>query len=238
MPFIPLKDDNPHIRITFPYVVVGLIGTCVLVFIWQVSLSDIDNARAVFGLGFIPATIFDLGQRTGDIYFVPAELTFVTSLFLHADIMHLGGNMLFLWVFGDNIEDAMGHVKFAVFYLICGAAAGAAHGLLDPTSTVPLIGASGAISGVLGAYILLHPKARVLALLSIIVLRLPAGVLLLVWFGWQFLSLGQDSGPGGVAWWAHIGGFVAGALLIVPFRDRRLRLLDGLFGPPRTGPWG
>src|SRR5688500_16733624 len=139
-------------------------------------------------------------------------------MFLHGGWMHLIGNMLYLWIFGDNVEDAMGHGRFIVFYLLCGVAAAMAQAIPDPQSVVPMVGASGAISGVLGAYLLLYPHARILVLIPLGIImqtvRLPAGVVLLIWFGLQFLSsmMASGSGGGGVAFRAHIGGFVAGVV--------------------------
>ena len=157
------------------------------------------------------------------------------SMFLHGGFMHLGGNMLYLWIFGNNIEDAMGHGRFIVFYLICGVAAVFAQALPDPESTIPMIGASGAISGVLGAYLLLFPHARVLVAIPIgfyiHTMSLKAGIVLMIWFGLQiFSSLAAGDGPG-VAWFAHIGGFVAGVVLIPLFKYPHVRLL----APARTG---
>jgi membrane associated rhomboid family serine protease len=166
-------------------------------------------------------------------------------MFLHGGIMHLIGNMLFLGVFGDNIEDAMGHVKFVAFYLICGAAAALSHVMIAPGSTTPMIGASGAISGVLGAYLILHPKSWVTILLFWIPLRFPAWLLLIGWIGFQmFAALGSGPSGGGVAWWAHIGGFAAGAALIAPFRHKSIPLFGGgeqpkgirIKRPPRKQP--
>jgi len=162
-------------------------------------------------------------------------LTPFTSMFLHGGFMHLGGNMLYLWIFGNNIEDAMGHGRFIVFYLLCGVAAVFAQALPDPESAIPMIGASGAISGVLGAYLLLFPHARVLVAIPIgfyvHTMSLKAGIVLMIWFGMQiFSSLAAGDGPG-VAWFAHIGGFVAGVALIPLFKYPHVRLL----APARTG---
>jgi membrane associated rhomboid family serine protease len=159
-----------------------------------------------------------------------AIITLVTSMFLHGGWLHLGGNMLYLWVFGDNVEDKLGHMRYLSFYLICGIAASLLHIYIEPTSTMPSLGASGAISGVLGAYIVMFPKARVLTLIPIFIFiqitELPAYIILGFWFILQFLN-GMLSvkyalaSSGGVAWWAHIGGFVAGLILVVPFRKYR-----------------
>ena len=156
--------------------------------------------------------------------------------------MHLIGNMLYLWVFGDNVEDAMGHARFVAFYLICGIAAALAHTLADPASQIPTIGASGAVSGVLGAYLLLHPKARVLVPIWIVPVYLPAFVLLIFWFAFQIVfAATSEAGAPGVAWWAHIGGFLAGALMALALRsDARDRELVVAVQPVRTRraqPW-
>jgi membrane associated rhomboid family serine protease len=160
---------------------------------------------------------------------VPAEITSgqeyhtaITSMFLHGGVMHIVGNMLFLWIFGDNVEDAMGHVPFAVFYIASGLGADAFHVLSDPSSPVPTVGASGAIAGVMGAYMLLYPKAKVdVALILVVIFKvftLPAFVVLGIWMGLQiFGELGSSATGGGVAYWAHIGGFLVGALFTVPF---------------------
>ena len=233
---IPLHDDNPtRIR---PLVTVALIVLCVLAFLWQISLGDVDQRRLVAGLGLIPVVLLGQAELPPMLELVPVELTVVTSMFLHGGWMHLIGNMLYLWIFGNNIEDAMGHWRFVLFYLLCGAAAALAQVLQDPASATPMIGASGAIAGVLGAYLLLYPRARVLVLVFlgffVTTLRLPALLVLGFWFVLQFFNavVAGEAG-GGVAWWAHIGGFVAGLGLRLLFRARRVAVLGG-----RRGPWG
>ena len=227
MALIPLKDDNPLTRIPFQYVTVALIGICVAVFLWQVSLAAGGQA-AVLGLGAIPAVLFGSRELAPGLVLVPAPLTLVTSMFLHGGWMHLIGNMAFLWIFGDNVEDSMGHLRFLVFYLVCGVLAALAHAVLNADSIAPMVGASGAISGVLGAYLVLHPRARVLVLFMFMVTRLPAFVVLGAWIGLQvFNATMSGSAGGGTAWWAHIGGFIAGAALIVPFRHKTVPLFDG-----------
>ncbi len=229
---IPLHDDNPT-RIT-PVVTIALIGLCVMAFLWQLSLGPRQEA-AIYALGVIPAVILDHARLVSHLEWVDPMLTPFTSMFLHGGFMHLGGNMLYLWIFGNNIEDAMGHGRFIVFYLICGVAAVFAQALPDPESTIPMIGASGAISGVLGAYLLPFPHARVLVAIPIgfyiHTMSLKAGIVLMIWFGIQiFSSLAAGDGPG-VAWFAHIGGFVAGVALIPLFKYPHVRLL----APARTG---
>ena len=228
--FLPLKDSNPLKVIPFQAVTVAIIALCVGAFLWQTTLPEQAEIEAVLSYGLIPAVLFDYRDLPPELAAIPAEAAIFTSMFLHADWLHLLGNMLYLWVFGDNIEDSMGHVRFVAFYLLCGLAAVLAHGLMDPTSTTPLIGASGAVSGVLGAYLLLHPKVRVIALvLYRVPLPLPAYIVLGGWIGLQLFNVWVDGGAtqgGGTAWWAHIGGFAAGILLIIPMRRKDLPLFD------------
>lgn len=225
---IPLHDDNPTEII--PYITIGMIVLCALVFFWQLSLGA-NGIAASYSLGVIPAVLFDLKELPSPLAVVPAWATIFTSMFLHGSWMHLIGNMLFLWIFGNNVEDVMGHGRFILFYLLCGSAAVFAQALPDTASEVPMIGASGAISGVLGAYLLLYPHARVLVAIpfGIIIhtMRLPAAWVLGFWFLLQIISNAfSDSGQGGVAWGAHIGGFVAGMALIPLFRRRGVRLFN------------
>ncbi len=229
---LPLKDSNPLKVIPYQVVTVTVIALCVGVFLWRSLLPDTAAFEAAMSFGMIPAVLFDHVQLPRYLAVVPAEATVFTSMFLHADWLHLGGNMLYLWVFGDNIEDSMGHLRFVLFYLLCGAAAVLTHSLMDPYSTTPLIGASGAVSGVLGAYLLLHPKVRVIALVLFkfpLPLPLPAYIVLGSWIVLQVVNAYVgDAAPvrGGTAWWAHIGGFVAGMLLIVPMRRKGVKLFD------------
>ena len=225
---IPLRDDNPS-SIT-PVVSWVLIGACVLAFLWQLSLGQREGQVAVFALGVIPAILFEGARLPPELVMVPPLATVFTSMFLHGGWMHLIGNMLYLWIFGDNVEDSMGHGRFVVFYLLCGVTAVLAQSLPDTSSQVPMIGASGAISGVLGAYVLLHPHARVLVLIPLgffsQIIYLRAGIVLGFWFALQlFNSLMTPSGGGGVAFGAHIGGFIAGIALIPLFKRRNVRLL-------------
>jgi membrane associated rhomboid family serine protease len=232
---IPIHDDNPT-RIK-PYVTLGLIGACVLVFLWQLTLGD-SVERVVFALGAIPAVLFNHAHLSPDIVIVPAWVTPFTSMFLHGGWMHLIGNMLFLWIFGNNVEDAMGHVRFFVFYVLCGLVAVFAEALPNTGAEIPMIGASGAISGVLGAYLLLYPHARVLVVIPLGLIlypvRLPAVWVLAFWFVFQLVSsLIASTEGGGVAFGAHIGGFLAGMALIPLFKHRDVRLLaPGRPGPP------
>jgi len=222
---IPLHDDNP--TATLPLLTVVLIVACVLVFFWQLSLGP-QQARIVYALGVIPAVLFGHLQLPEAIALVTPSATVFSSMFLHGGWMHLIGNMLYLWVFGNNIEDAMGHVRFIVFYLLCGMAAVFAQALPDPQSQIPMIGASGAISGVLGAYLLLYPHARVLVAIPfgfyLHTMQIKASWVLGFWFVMQLISSVANAGQqGGVAFGAHIGGFVAGMLLLPLFKRSSVR---------------
>jgi len=224
---IPLHDDNP--TTIQPVVTIGLIISCVLVFLWQLSLGPRAGQAVVFALGMIPAVLFDQARLPPELRLVPAEMTVLTSMFMHGGWMHLLGNMLYLWIFGNNIEDSMGHGRFIVFYLLCGICAALTQAILNPVSEIPMIGASGAISGVLGAYLLLYPHARVMVLLPlgffVTTVYFPASLVLLMWFGLQLISSAiVDSAGGGVAFFAHIGGFVAGMAMIPLFKYRHIRL--------------
>lgn len=217
---IPLKDSNPTAR--FPIVTVLLIGCNVTVFLFQMSLEAESGKAFLSSFALVPAKMFypGLGEQSA----LPAELTIFTSQFLHGGLLHLLGNMLYLWIFGNNVEDAMGRVRFLVFYAVCGAAAALSHALPNASSQVPLIGASGAVSGVLGAYLLLFPRARILTLLTlgffVRLIEVPAMVVLGIWFLLQSLNaLGGPAG-GGVAWYAHLGGFLAGIALVGAFKRR------------------
>lgn len=245
MALFPLRDDNPT-EIT-PLVTWSLIGLNVAVFLYQLSLPERAGEAFVYSFGAIPAVVFGEARLPDALSAIPGWATLISSMFLHGGLLHLGGNMLYLWIFGNNVEDAMGHGRFVAFYLICGIAAALAHAVTDPSSEIPMVGASGAISGVLGAYLILHPKARVYVLVFLwIGLWLPAWTVLALWFVGQGISaFGAEAGAGaGVAWWAHIGGFVAGMALVFPFRRRGVALMDpgqpAPLNPARAarGPWG
>ena len=229
---IPLHDDNP--TTIKPLLTISFIVACVLVFLWQVSLGTRGFEAAVFSLGVIPATLLGDKVLPPELALVPPAMTVFTSMFLHGGWMHLIGNMLYLWIFGNNIEDAMGHLRFVVFYLLCGIAAVYAQALPNMDSTIPMIGASGAISGVLGAYLLLYPRAHVLVMVPLgfymRTMQLPAMVVLGFWFVLQLVNSAlADPGKCGVAFGAHIGGFIAGMVLLPLFKYRHVRL----FAPPR-----
>jgi membrane associated rhomboid family serine protease len=217
---IPLRDENPIRGV--PLVNYALIGLCTVVFLWQLTLGE-SGDRAVAALGVSPAVLTGHYELPPEIAVVPPVVSVLTSMFLHGGFMHLIGNMLYLWIFGDNIEEAMGHVRYVIFYVLCGAIAASSQVLADPTSVVPMIGASGAISGVLGAYLVLFPHARVVTLIPLgfvsHVARIPAVWVLLLWFVLQLVSNAAGAQTG-VAFSAHIGGFVAGVALIGLFKHR------------------
>jgi len=208
---IPLKDENPTTN--FPHITILLITSNIIIFLYQISLPM--TPFAIFETyGLIPAQLIETPVRMYP--------TIYSSMFLHSGIAHLMGNMLYLWIFGNNIEDVLGKFRFIIFYLVCGTLASMGHIVTDLQSDVPMVGASGAISGILGAYLVLFPFARVKTLIFlgflITIVRVPAIILLVIWVLIQVFS-GVVAGDGGVAWFAHIGGFIAGMLLILPFQD-------------------
>jgi len=232
--FIPLHDANSLKYIQAQYVTIGLIVVNVVVFaITGLGTEDFTNA-AVIELGYIPSTIYDYAERPPELTLVPDYATFITYAFLHSDIFHLGGNMLFLWVFGDNVEDALGHFRYLVFYLLCAAAGAFVHGMMIHESQAPLIGASGAIAGVVAAYLILHPKVKIWVLaFARIPLRLPAYIVLALWIGFQlvmFLAGGEEQ----ISWGAHVGGIVAGAVLVFILHRRDQPVLDRQIVTPRA----
>jgi len=220
---IPLKDDTPATR--KPFVTISLILACGAVFLWQRSLDANAARRAVIALGAIPAVLSGEARLPPEFEWLPRQATVLTYMFLHGGWLHLLGNMLYLWIYGDNVEDSMGHGRYLGFYCLCGVAAIYAQVWSAPQSAYPIIGASGAISGVLGAYLLLFPRAKVLTLVLLpfffTTLKLPAMWLLLLWFAVQLVSdLSGHGGAAAVAFRAHIGGFLAG-MLLVPLLKRR-----------------
>ena len=232
----PLKDDVP--TNSTPFVTVGLIAINVLVFLYQVSLQGLASAEGsraaqafVLEFGLVPCRL--TGHCVSPEGFPPPVVSMFTSMFLHGGLFHVAGNMLYLWIFGNNVEDTLGHARFVVFYLASGVGAALGQTAFGPESTVPMIGASGAVSGVLGAYLLLFPRANVLTLIVlgffIRLVRIPAVIVLGLWFAVQFLnglvtwSAGASGGAagGGVAWFAHIGGFLVGMALLYALHPRR-----------------
>lgn len=236
--FLPLKDRNPTVRT--PYVTIGLIAINALVFLYELSLgSRLPTFIASYGVVPYELTHFTdlVGVYRGSPIvhapgpgFLPATL--VTSMFIHGGFMHIAGNMLYLWIFGNNIEDILGPVKFLFFYMVCGIVAGIFHVVLSPGSTLPTVGASGAVAGVLGAYLIAYPHARVLSLVFIIIfvqlVEVPAALVLVFWFVIQFFqgfASISTGATGGVAWFAHVGGFLAGLTLIQIMAGPRIRAL-------------
>lgn len=226
---IPIRDINPRLRV--PFVNYALLAACALVFAYQVLHADEADAL-VRQYGFVPANL-DLALRSRDDLLPAAALTIVTSMFLHGGWIHVIGNLLYLRVFGDNIEDRLGHLGYLLFYVAAGAAGALGHWLVEPTSTIPVVGASGAIAGTLGMYIVLYPRARILTLFPVFIfltfLEVPAFVFLGIWGVQQFLNgflsiADSATAAGGVAWFAHIGGFALGALVgLAALAHRALR---------------
>ena len=214
---IPIKDDNPTKNKSYARLFILLL--CTIIFIIQISSKNFDFYNYYFG--FKPASLF-LNSNITSFY---PSLTLLTSLFMHGGWMHFLGNMLYLWIFADNVEDVMGTKRFFFFYLLSGVFATISHSILDISSTTPLIGASGAIAGVLGSYLYLFPKSKVLVLFPFIIcftLRVPAFILLLFWFIYQFINLGEDNSN--IAWIAHIGGFIFGFFYtFLTIKKRKMR---------------
>lgn len=234
--FIPLHDSNDLKHIKLQWVTWSLIAINVLVWVMTGLAGDdseFTNA-AYLGLGFIPSVVNDIVELPTSLVLVPEDATYITYSFLHGNLLHLGSNMIFLWVFGDNVEDAMGHVRFLIFYFLCAAAGAFMHGLLLPDSQGPLIGASGAVAGIIAAYLMLHPRVRVWVLvLGRIPLPLPAFIPLVFWVVFQFIMVVTDIG-GEVSWGAHIGGIIAGAILVLFMRRSGVPLFDRTIETPKA----
>lgn len=223
---IPISDINPTSR--FPLVTVLLIAVNSAVFLYQTAIGAGGAEALIREYALVPSRLFTGGAGGAA---VPAGATLITSQFLHGGLLHVGGNMLYLWIFGNNVEDAMSRARFLLFYVICGIAAALSHAFMHASSPVPMIGASGAVSGVLGAYLLLFPRAQVRTLivfgLYVRTVPIPAMIVLLFWFVLQFVNVSIARGDGGVAWLAHIGGFVAGMGLIGLFKRREVPFWGG-----------
>ena len=225
--FLPLGDVNRLRFIRRQWVVLTLItaNVAITALMWLLADTSADEFVTV-SLGYIPAVVNDLAELEPGLATVPEETTLLTYAFVHAGWVHLISNMAFLWVFGDNVEDATGHLRFVLFYLACAAAGAFAHGLLVPDSQQPLVGASGAVAGVSAAYLLLHPKVRVWVLvLGRVPLPLPAWLPLGLWVGMQFVMIVADP-FGEISWAAHVGGIIAGVALIPLLKRRDVPLLD------------
>ncbi|MBB2795775.1 UNVERIFIED_ORG: membrane associated rhomboid family serine protease [Rhizobium pisi] len=232
--FIPFHDANTLKHIKVQWVTLALIALNVAVWLFTSLESEQAAQATTVGLGYIPAIAFGQARLAEGLDIVPEPMTYLTYAFVHSGFWHLASNMVFLWVFGDNVEDAMGHMRFLLFYLLCAAAGALCHGLLTTSPEAPLVGASGAISGVVAAYVMLHPRVRVWVLVFFRVpLPLPAFVPLLLWIGQQFfmLAIARD---GDVSWGAHVGGILAGAVLILVLRRRGVPLFDREIVTPRA----
>ena len=227
---IPLKDDNPTTG--RPIVTYALIASCVLIFLIQLGSESYKTGQLFYSYGLIPSVLMGHDQLPMDFYVIPAYATIFSSMFMHGGFMHLIGNMLYMWIFADNIEDNLGPIKFLIFYLLAGIGAAMTQVLMDTYSQVPMVGASGAIGGVLGAYLINHPNARVLVLIPFgffsQLIKIRALYVLGFWFILQFISTG-----GGVAYAAHIGGFVSGMILILFFNKKSKKNIKII-----KGPWG
>tara|TARA_Y100000590_G_scaffold459784_1_gene617691 strand:+ start:535 stop:1224 length:690 start_codon:yes stop_codon:yes gene_type:complete len=226
---IPLKDDNP--TSSKPIVTYFLIGLCVMVFLIQLTSQSYKSGHLFYSYGLIPSVLMGHNQLPMDLYAIPAFMTIFSSMFMHGGFMHLIGNMLYMWIFADNIEDNLGPVKFLIFYLLAGVGAAMTQVFMDTNSQIPMVGASGAIGGVLGAYLINHPNAKVLVLIPFgffsQLIKIRSLYVLGFWFILQFISTG-----GGVAYAAHIGGFVSGMILIL-FFNKKTRKKNKII----KGPW-
>jgi len=227
---IPLKDDNPIS--SKPIITYFLIGLCVLIFLIQLGSDSYKTGKLFYSYGLIPSVLMGHNQLPIDLYVIPAAATIFSSMFMHGGFMHILGNMLYMWIFADNIEEDLGKTKFTIFYFLSGIGAAMTQVLIDTQSQIPMVGASGAIGGVLGAYLINHPKARVLVLIPFgffsQLIKIRALYVLGFWFILQFISQG-----GGVAYAAHIGGFISGMILILFFNKgskRKRKIIKG--------PWG
>jgi membrane associated rhomboid family serine protease len=249
MLFLPLYDDAPRRQV--PVVTIGLISTCAAVFLWQLSLGPRGEHNVALAYGMIPSVLFGLATLPPSLQRVPEWATLVTSMFLHGGWLHLLGNMLYLWLFGKGVEGALGSVRYLAFYLLCGIAAALTQAFTSPSAGIPMIGASGAIAGTLGAYLLLNPRGNVVVFVWIFIfvrlVTVPAVLLLGLWFLLQVMgALAVETNEPGVAVWAHVGGFITGMALVPLFRRRGVGLLQASrtrpvsLAPPRRprGPWG
>ena len=229
---IPLKDENPTNNKSYIRLIILII--CTLIFLFQ-SFGGI-NSFLIGYFGFKPVSLID---SSGIVTFNPF-LTILTSMFMHGGWLHFLGNMLYLWIFADNVEDVLGHKRFIIFYLFSGVCASLSQFIFDINSPIPMIGASGAIAGVLGAYFYLFPKAKVLVLIPFIIfftIRVPANILLLFWFFYQFIYINDEQSN--VAWIAHVGGFIFGLIYVIATRQKKFESKTGksVFLKNKKGPW-
>lgn len=231
--FIPLHDANRLQHIKLQYVTLAIIGINIVIYL-STTIDDQFAMATAISFGFIPAVVNEMAYLPSGYDLIPAKLSYVTYAFLHGGFMHLAGNMLFLWVFGDNVEDAMGHIRFLIFYVLCSIGGAFLHGFVIPDSQLPLIGASGAIAGIVTAYLVLHPRVKIWVLaFGRIPLRIPAWFVLAGWIAWQF-AMFFIGGDDEISWAAHIGGILTGGILVWFLRRKDIPLLDKRIETPRS----
>lgn len=231
---IPVGDEIERKATPVQFATIFMIAACVAVWGWEVNLPPEKVGDAVFSFGLVPASLFGFRDLPPDLALIPPALTVLTSMFMHGGWSHIIGNMIYLWVFGSSMEEACGHTRFVIFYILCGIGAGVGHALVDPAGTTPMIGASGAISGLLAAYMLVYPFNRVTVLFmmgAFIKIRIPAMLIIGLWIAYQMFQMFAEAaapGPqvGGVAWTAHVGGFATGMLLIFVLRRPGVKLMQ------------
>ena len=238
---IPLKDDNP--TNSKPIITYCLIIICIFVFLIELVSPTYRTGEFFYSYGLIPSVLLGKLKLASSMYVIPAYLTIITSMFVHGGFMHLIGNMLYMWIFADNIEDSLGKVKFLIFYLLCGTGAAMAQVFTDTNSQIPMVGASGAIGGVLGAYLVNYPKAKILVLIPFgffsQIIKIKALYVLFFWFILQFINSAlTNSNGGGVAYAAHIGGFISGVILILFFNKKnKKKVYKSKIKKTNKGPW-
>ena len=223
---IPLKDDNP--TSTKPIITYCLIAVCVFVFLIELSSTSYKTGTFFYSYGLIPSVLLGKLKLASNMHVIPAYMTIITSMFVHGSFMHLIGNMLYMWIFADNIEENLGKIKFLIFYLLCGVGAAMAQVFTDTNSQIPMVGASGAIGGILGAYLINYPKTKILVLIPFgffsQIIKIKALYVLFFWFFMQFINSAlTNSNGGGVAYSAHIGGFISGLILILFFNKKNIK---------------
>ena len=231
---IPIGDEIERTATPFQFATITMLAICFGVWGWQVNLSFEEVEGAFYSFGLVPAFLFGYRAPPLELAVIPVELTIVTSMFMHGGWSHIIGNMIYLWVFGSSLEEACGHVRFVIFYLLCGVGAAIGHAMVDPAATIPMVGASGAISGLLAAYMLVYPFNKVTVLFMLVGffrVRLPALIVVGLWIAYQIYEMfaaaaAPEPEVGGVAWTAHVGGFATGAVLIFFLRRPGVKLMQ------------